>query len=110
MPPELKGKGSRGSWFARVAGERLPCVYREWVVPPRHYLDPGAQPGVGKWDEFIAALRETKRAILPSDTRGENGEHRQEHDLQIFLIDRIEVTERGLEFEFVRPIAVLRRR
>ena len=108
MAQELKNKGNRGSWFARVAGERLPCVYKEWLVPPRHYLDPGVQPGVAKWDEFVAALRMTKRAILTTRPSGENGEDR--HDIRIFQIDHIEVTERGLEFEFVHAIAVLRRR
>ena len=89
MPVKLKGKGSRGSWFARVAGERLPCIYREWVVPPRRYLDPEAQPGVGKWDEFITALRETKRAILASGARGENGGLLRDENLQIFPYERI---------------------
>ena len=110
MPLETPTKSNRRAWFARVAGERLPCVHREWLVPPRHYLDPGAQPGAGKWDEFIAALRETKRAILACDTRGDNGGPRRDQDLQIFQIDNIEVTERGLEFEFIRAIAVLKRR
>lgn len=61
-----KAIGERGSWFATVDGERLPCVHRYWVTGKLH-SDPGYLEGEGKWPEFVDAIREKMKVILTKD-------------------------------------------
>jgi hypothetical protein len=59
----IQAKGNRGSWFAEVDGERLPCVHRYWLTDGR-YEDPGCMPKVGKWPRFIRAIRDGQRVLM----------------------------------------------
>jgi hypothetical protein len=74
-------------------------------VSPRKYRDPEACPGERKWDEYIAALRTQKRAILTNDTVSESGTFHRTGYIALFTIDDIAVTVNGLEFEFKDRIA-----
>ncbi len=59
----IGAKGNRGSWFAEVDGERLPCVHLHWLNGGR-YEDPGCMPNVGRWPKFIRAIRDGQRVLV----------------------------------------------
>lgn len=64
----LKARGERGSWFAEVEGERLPCVHMHWFqFRTATYDDPWLRPGEAKADELFEALKTTRRAIFTDD-------------------------------------------
>ncbi len=102
-----KATGSRGSWFATVDGESLPCVHKHWWKNGR-YHDPHACLGQPKWDEFIAALKAGKKAVLTNDDLLPSGGFKrksgQEAYIGVFEIDEIEVNGTDLMFRFVRRI------
>lgn len=67
---KVKAIGQRGSWFAAIDGELIPCVHDSWVIHPNGvmtYADPKCDPGDAKWVPFLSALREGKLAILTKD-------------------------------------------
>ena len=61
-----RATGTRGSWFAEVGGELLPCVHEYWYKPPV-YDDPHAILGDKKWDELADAISRLKRVVLTKD-------------------------------------------
>jgi hypothetical protein len=63
---KLKAIGERGSWFAKVNGERLPCCHKH-LVTGQHHSDPGYIAGIKQWDELIEGLNSTGRVILTKD-------------------------------------------
>jgi hypothetical protein len=64
-----KALGFRGSWFADVDGETLPCVHQHWWAPGGRYDDPGLQPGMPKGDELVASIAAEIRRRAPSAER-----------------------------------------
>jgi hypothetical protein len=68
-----KAVGQRGSWFAKVEGEELPCIHRYWLKG-LDYHDPFVrhQDGhpVAKIKEFVEAVADRKRAVLTEDKLG----------------------------------------
>jgi hypothetical protein len=68
MHPKLKAIGTRGSWFAMVNGESLPCVHQHWLKG-LHYCDPNLKPGKPYWDRFVRAIDDGGRVIL---TKGDH--------------------------------------
>ncbi|MBX5132537.1 hypothetical protein HJB80_07650 [Rhizobium lentis] len=66
-----KATGRRGSWFAKVDGEQLPCVHKYWLKK-FDYHDPYIREKDGlsasKVTEFIDAIRVGERVILTEDT------------------------------------------
>jgi len=64
--------------------------------------------GEAKWDEFIAALKREKRAVLTRDEVSQDEKSFQRTGyIALFEIDHIEVTTAGLEFEFTKRLAEL---
>lgn len=102
-----KAKGIRGSWFATVDGERLPCVHDHWWKGTS-YDDPGIKPS-SKASELVDAIREKKRVILtkdkaiPSDNDEAMGFDRKGY-IAIFSVDLIEFDDAGLRFKFVKRL------
>lgn len=64
-----KATGERGSWFAKVGGERLPCVHKHWVEGICR-SDPGYLIEDVKWTEFVHAIATNKKVILTEDIAG----------------------------------------
>jgi hypothetical protein len=106
-----KATGERGSWFATVDGERLPCVHRHWWKNGR-YCDPHVQVGEKKWDEFIAALISGKKAILTNDEPW-NGSgpfirrSGKEAYIALWDIEDVRVEDGKLTFRFARRVVDL---
>jgi len=109
MRKRRKAVGERGSWFARIGGASYPCVYEHYWIPgnPPRYRDPEIVQGDRKSDEYIAALKEIKQAILTADTVTEGGSFQRTGYIAQYGIDNITVTGRGLEFDFTRRIEEL---
>jgi hypothetical protein len=103
-----KVTGKRGSWFAKVRGEDLPCVHEDWCYPnPQkgkgfYYLDKGFVLGEKKWDEFIEALKIKKRAILRKNKKRSHDTEPFELEkyVAVFKIDNVLGDENGLRFDF----------
>lgn len=66
-----KAIGQRGSWFASVDGEQLPCVHKYWLTGLLYhdpYLLTGPTMTAAKIDEYIQAISQVRRVILTDDT------------------------------------------
>lgn len=104
-----KAVGSRGSWFADVDGELLPCVHKHWWASGGLYDDPGLRPGMPKGDELVVAIRAAKRVVLTSDTAtfggaGEVVGFERTGYIAVYEVDAIEYDEAGLRFKFVKRL------
>jgi hypothetical protein len=61
-----KAIGRRGSWFAKVNGERLPCVHQHWFTGVE-YDDPFYQEGLEPWPEFVEAIKAGGKVVVTRD-------------------------------------------
>jgi len=106
--PTYKAEGQRGSWFAVVNGESLPCVHEHWYRKGS-YHDPNAyRENPAKWDGLISALRSTKRAILTKDNVvDELKSFERIGYIAVFEIDEISLDGFDLRFRFVKRLANL---
>jgi hypothetical protein len=108
---KLKAIGQRGSWFATIDGESIPCVHDTWVVRglgERRYLDPKCDPEGAKWIPFLAALRDGKRAILTKDgPPNENMVRDRVGYIALFSIEDIKAEIGELSFRFTNRLAEL---
>lgn len=108
----IKATGQRGSWFANVNGESVPCVHKHWTHTARGsmtYDDPHYLPETdAKWGPFLGTLKALKRAILTSDDVFDDG-HRFERTgyIALYEIDHVEIIGSHLRFQFVRRLANL---
>jgi hypothetical protein len=107
---KLKATGSRGSWFAEVAGERLPCVHSRWLRKGGLYHDPNAAPGTPKFDEHFEAIRRGGRVILTkseiADPDGGFGFARTEY-VALFSVSEVAVFGTDLTFRLGARLAEL---
>ena len=102
-----KAIGSRGSWFALVDDERLPCIHKYWWTKGR-YNDTGLRSCL-QADELVDAIREKQRVILTTGNpvRDENGQiirFERTGYVAIFSVDSIEFDECGLRFKFLKRL------
>lgn len=63
---KLKAKGQRGSWFATVDGEVLPCCHKHWMSG-RLYRDPGLFRALPQSQAFVDAISAHGKIILTDD-------------------------------------------
>lgn len=95
----------RGSWFASVNGEEIPCVHDFWTrrTPSRmEYADPRVNELQPQWAEFISALKTMKKVILTRDTTTDNGRtFKRRGYIAVMSIDDVEVSNGALRFRFV---------
>lgn len=98
-----KANGQRGSWFATVKGEELPCVHEHWLKRS-NYDDPSARPGIKKFDDLYNAIKEKKRVVLTKDNY--LGDHQFERTgyIAVFEVVGLEMDDNGLRFRMVRRL------
>jgi hypothetical protein len=106
-----KARGQRGSWFATVDGERLPCVHQFWMSgsPPK-YKDPGAGND-GPWPEYIQQIKALKKVIVTTDDVPEQpteGGWKRTGYVALWSIDNVALTGSDLCFDFVQRLEELR--
>jgi hypothetical protein len=103
----LKARGHRGNWFARIGDDDIPCAWLQWRTG-NHYLNPyGTDALDGKRVKYIEALRRDQKVAL-TGKRENDGKWLRDGYIGLFEIANVAVTDRGLEFDFVRRIAHLR--
>jgi len=101
-----KAIGHRGSWFADVGGESLPCVHRYWWKNGE-YHDPNFHSLDGQWSKLIDALKSKGRAILTNDDTPDKGNSfTRTGYIAVYEIEDVRI-EDGLRFRFVRKIEEL---
>ncbi|MDT0574885.1 hypothetical protein RM533_01655 [Croceicoccus sp. F390] len=112
MSVTRKVKGERGSWFATLEEDKLPCVHKHWVKKLA-YLDPGYEADPEKWDKFVAAISEKKRVVLttdevsePSDGEGKRSFKRTGY-VAVWEVDNVAAGKDGFSFDFVSRICDL---
>jgi hypothetical protein len=97
----LKARGHRATWFARIGDEEVPCAW-DWWRTGNHYLDPGARPGKGKWDKFIAAIKTGGKVAL-TGKREVEGKWQRDGYIALYRVANVRVSDQRLEFDFVEP-------
>lgn len=106
---KTKAKGRRGSWFADVEGESLPCVHKFWWKADR-YNDPNVKPGSAKDEELVAAIKAAGRVVLTNDTPyeadGKTGFTRTGY-IAVYSVDDVIFDHDGLRFRFVARLQEL---
>jgi hypothetical protein len=98
-----KAVGQRGSWFASVGGESLPCVHDYWWRKGKYHDPYGRPDGGGKWDQLAAAL-EGGRAILTKDrvvSPEPDIRFEREGYIGVFAVTNVQLDENGLRFDFL---------
>jgi len=70
--PKSKAIGERGSWFASVNGERLPCVHQFWIKGT-HHCAPRVSQHSKKDVELVAAVRASGKVIVTTDIAIDEG-------------------------------------
>ncbi|MET4687441.1 hypothetical protein [Sinorhizobium fredii] len=111
-----KARGSRGSWFATVDGNELPCVHKHWLKWP-HYHDPFKPvengPSLTKIQEYVQAIEQEKLVILTDDTvhRDQEGAvsgFTRENYVAIFAVEDVRFDpETGLKFTITHRLSDL---
>jgi hypothetical protein len=111
--PRAKALGERGSWFARVNGERLPCVHKHWVRGTTH-VDPNYDPTDPKFMELLDAIQREKRVVLTTDNAIAHPEKKSGIGFErtgyiaVFKVDDVSTGPDGLRFELRDRICELR--
>ncbi len=106
--PLRKATGERGSWFATVGGDRLPCVHKYFFRNGR-YQAPRAWHSDPKHIELVDAIRTLGRVILTDDKVTGDGEGFERTGyIAVWEVDDIEWQNDVLTFRFLRRIEDLR--
>jgi hypothetical protein len=97
--------GNRGSWFAKIDGEMLPCVHEHWKEGQR-YSDPGCVPSEGKWPRFISAIENGKKVLLTrsrvtkAPSRKSGVSLAREGYLGVYAVSDVVADDQSLRFAF----------
>ena len=106
-----KATGKRGSWFADVDGQSLPCVHKHWWKGGR-YDDPQIMPGSPKDEELVAAIQQHGRVVLTNDSPYDAGEGKTGFTrtgyIAVYSVDDITFDQKGLRFRFVSRLKELK--
>ncbi len=109
---KTKAKGRRGSWFATVDGESIPCVHKHYWRHPNQYYDDGKWLGGKHQDEFIQALKDVGKVVLTDDQvehcGGDRGVkfHRSGY-IAVYEISNVHFADGVLTFIFDKRVADL---
>jgi hypothetical protein len=109
---KTKAVGERGSWFAKVNGERLACVHKHWISGT-HHCDPGYIEGESQWPDLLTTIKETGKVIVTKDDLIPQPEKKsgmafnRTGYIAVFSVDNIEADETGLKFDLKSRICDL---
>jgi hypothetical protein len=110
---KLKATGTRGSWFATVDGEKLPCVHKFWWVNPSSYHDKDLMLSHPKAGPFVDAISSIKRVILTTGNPKSGKDRRvigfqRTGYLAIWTVDDVAFVDDGLKFRFLHKVCDLK--
>ena len=106
MRRKAEARGKRGSWFAEVDGETLPCVHKHWLQG-RQYHDPQAAPGQPPWDDFIAAIKSGRKVVLTRDTYLGGIRFERTGYVAVFTVDDVAASDGALTFKLTDRVVDL---
>jgi hypothetical protein len=104
--PKLKALGQRGSWFATVAGEELPCVHSKHMRDGR-YNDPAFDPLSLQWQGFADAIKRGRVILTKGVTQPESGTEDRKGYVAIFRVDDVSTDDGCLRFHFLERLQEL---
>lgn len=97
-------RGERGSWFATVNGERLPCVHKYWLKDGR-YRALRAPLNDPKHIDLVTAIRAGRKVILTKDkVQGDGLAFERDGYISVWRVDDIVWENDTLEFRFVEKV------
>ncbi|MBL0934243.1 MAG: hypothetical protein IBJ07_05790 [Rhizobiaceae bacterium] len=108
----VKATGKRGSWFALVEDEWLPCVHKHWLKG-LNYHDPllrhegSVAPKIA---ELVDSIRETKKVVLTEDKVSMTGDGSvvgfdRSAYIAVFAVDDVSYSfDDGLKFRLTERI------
>jgi hypothetical protein len=106
--------GERGSWFATVNGERLPCVHMHWWIKgSKKFADPGYLAGEGQWPALVSAIEQFGKVIVTKDDPLSVPENKsglgfkRAGYLAVFTVANIEADEASLRFDLTGRVCDL---
>jgi hypothetical protein len=102
-----KAAGTRGSWFAKVGEESLPCIHKHWLMG-MSYHEPNCEIAESKWSEYVEALRHGKAILTTDDVVGEGPIFQRSGYVAVFRIANVVLNGRNLTFDLVERLEGLR--
>jgi hypothetical protein len=105
--PRLKATGSRGSWYAEVAGEKLPCVHSPNM---RGSMYRAFWPDDQPHHDLLSAIRDAGKVIVRKSTRNDDDSGWMSNGyIGVFSVKNAQVEGDQLTFELVERLADLNR-
>ena len=102
----LKAIGERGTWYATVAGERLPCVHDAQMRPDGTYYATGVKDA--RHDDLLAAIIKSGKVIVRKSTRPhEDASWTSKGYVGVFTVADARIVDEVLTFRFVKRLADL---
>lgn len=102
----LKAVGERGSWYATVQGERLPCVHQANMHPDGMYR--ARKVSDASHDQLLAAIKSAGKVIVRKSVRQSDSESWVAKGyVAVFEVADPEIVNDEFRFRFVRRIAEL---
>jgi hypothetical protein len=113
-----KAVGSRGSWFAKVGDETMPCIHKHWLRAML-YHEPFCEISEQRWLDYVNGLRGGK-AILTTDkvvseevvvlddgTEVKRPTFQRSGYVAVYRITEVSLVGRDLKFELVERLEEL---
>ena len=106
--PRYKAIGERGSWFAKVSGERLPCVHQYWIKGTRHEAIRTVQNGA-KDKALVEEIQRLKKVVVTSDDVIDEGcGFKRTGYIAVFAVENVDGRRGSLTFDLVERLADLK--
>lgn len=102
----LKAIGERGTWYATVAGERLPCVHDAQMQPDKTYR--ATKVTDARHDDLLEAIVRSGKLVVRKSTRpNENASWTSNGYVGLFEVADAQIVDDVLTFRFVKRLADL---
>lgn len=106
--PTYKAVGVRGAWFAKVNGERLPCVHQYWIKGTKYRAIRTVQNGAND-KALVSAIKGLKKVVVTKDDVFDEGcEFWRTGYVAVFSIDNIDWRGGELTFDLIERLADLK--
>lgn len=103
-----KAVGSRGSWFATVDGEKLPCVHQHWISGATHRTEKGIDLANPQLSELVEAIRVGKKVVVTKDeVQGDGDGFTRLGYVAVFKIDNLVARDGLLQFDLIERVCNL---
>lgn len=103
--------GSQGSWSVKINGKSVSCAWEEHCDKSNGtYCDTGFISGDRKWDAYVSLIQKEMLVALTARKKDTDGSTwKRDGYIGLYRVKNVEVTSKGLEFEFDEALARLKR-